>query len=142
MSTTPTVKHYSEAVKHHVVTEIEAGRLSVAEAQRRFGIEGSATVYRWLRAFGKSTRTATRLYVTMKDEQDPLAQRDEQIRKLKADKQALESALAQKELRLLMAESFITVAERHFGCEEGFIKKNFASQLSIRPVPSVRGSKP
>jgi transposase-like protein len=136
------MKHYSQAVKHHVVTEIEAGHLSVAEAQRRFGIQSAETVYRWLRAFGKSTRTATRLYVTMKDEQDPLAQRDQQIRKLKADKQALESALAQKDLKLLMAESFITVAERHFGCEEGFIKKNFVPELSIRPEPPVRGSKP
>lgn len=102
---TRTSKQYSLAVKQHVVTEIETGRLSVAEARRRFGIRGSETVYRWLRAFGKQTRTATKVYVQMKHEQDPLDEKKAEIRKLKAEKQALESALAQKELKLLLNSS-------------------------------------
>lgn len=130
----PTVRRYSFALKKYVVEEIENGRMSVAQARRRYSIGGNETVYRWLRTFGNHPRTATRVYVQMKDEQDPLTQRDEEIRQLKAEKQALESALAQKELQLLLSESFLTVAERHFGCEAGFIKKNFAPTPSTKPA--------
>ena len=125
------VRRYSRAVKLNVVEEIEAGRLTVSEAQRRFGIRGNQTVYNWLKAFG--SHRPTTVYVQMKDEQDPLTQRDEEIRRLKAEKQALESALAQKDLKLLLAESAIEVAEEHFGCETGFIKKNFGRKWWTKP---------
>ena len=129
----PTIRRYSFAVKKHVVTEIEAGRLSVSEARRRFQIGGNTTVYRWLEELGTHARTATRVYVQMKDEQDPLSQAQAQIRTLEAQKQALESALAQKELQLIMSESFLKAAEHHFGCTEGFIKKNCAQRPSTKP---------
>lgn len=119
-----TVKRYSFALKKHVVEEIEAGRLSVAQARRRFSIGGNQTVYRWLEQFGKHPRTTTKVYVQMKHEHDPLDQAQQTIRELEQHKQALESALAQKELALLMSESFLRAAEDHFGCEPGFIKKN------------------
>lgn len=130
---TRTIRRYSQAVKHHVVTEIEAGRLSVAEAQRRFGIRGGQTIYNWLAAFSKSTHTATKVYVQMKDEQDPLSQRDQQIRRLEAEKQALESALAKSQVKVLFLESLVTVAERHVGVETGHFKKNFAPKASLSP---------
>lgn len=128
----PTIRHYSLAVKTHIVQEIENGRMTISQARQRFSIGGNNTLYRWLQQFGKHPRTATKVYIQMKHEKDPLAQRDETIRHLKAQKQALESALAQKELQLLMTESFLTVAEEHFGCQKGFIKKNYASKLSIK----------
>ena len=129
----PTIRRYSFALKKHIVEEIENGRMSITEARRRYSIGGNNTIYRWLRQFGKHPRTATKVYVQMKHEKDPLAQRDEAIRQLKAQKQALESALAQKELKLLMAESFLSAAEEHFGCEAGVIKKNFEPKPSTRP---------
>jgi len=131
---TRTIRRYSEAVKHHVVTEIEAGRLSVSEAQRRFGIRGNQTVYNWLNAFGKSTHTATKVFVQMKDEQDPMSRQAEEIRQLKAEKQALESALAQSQVKVLFLESLVTVAERHVGVEAGHFKKNFAPKPSTSPA--------
>lgn len=130
---TRTIRRYSEAVKHHVVTEIEAGRLSVAQAQRRFGIRGNQTIYNWLKAFGKTTHTATKVFVQMKDEQDPLTRQAEEIRHLKAEKQALESALAQSQVKVLFLESLVTVAERQVGVAAGHFKKNFAPKRSMPP---------
>lgn len=130
---TRTIRRYSFPLKLHVVTEIEAGRLSVAQARRRFGIAGNETVYRWLRQFGKTPHTATKVYVTMKDEQDPFEAHKAHLRALENQKQALESALAQKELQLLMAESFIKAAEAHFGCGPGFIKKNCVPKPLTKP---------
>lgn len=130
---TRALRYYSQTLKLHVVTEIEAGRLTITQAQRRFGIRARQTIYNWLKTFGQHTHCATKVYVQMKDEQDLLKQREEEIRRLQQEKQALESALAQKELKLLLAESAIIVAERHFGCDEGFIKKNFAPASSTPP---------
>ena len=129
----PPIRHYSQAVKLYVVTEIEAGRLSVTEARRRFGIRGNNTIYNWLKAFGKSSHTRPQIYIQMKDEQDPLTQRETEIRELKAEKQALESALAQSQVKVLFLESLVTVAERHVGVETGHFKKNFVPQDSTMP---------
>jgi transposase-like protein len=119
------VKVFSPVVRQHVVSEIEAGRMSVAEARRRFGIGGSNTIYQWLGKYGKSRRTATQVYVTMKNETDPIAQRDEQIKRLKKEKAELESALAQKEVKLMLAESLVSQAEKYVGMKPGDLKKNF-----------------
>lgn len=129
---TPVLRHYSEAVKVHIVTEIEAGRLTVSEARRRFGIRGQQTIYTWLTKWGKTPRTATQIYIQMKDERDPLTQRAEEIRQLRADKQALESALAQSQLKVLFLESLITVSEQSVGMQAGTFKKNFGAQ----PLPT------
>lgn len=126
----PSLRHYSEPLKHYVVTEIEAGRLSIAQAKRQFGIGGNNTIYRWLRLLGNHTRTATNIYVQMKNEPDPLAQRDQHIRELQQEKQALESALAQSQLTILTLESTLAVTERHLG-RDG--KKNSGSKPSTTP---------
>ncbi|WP_456425772.1 transposase [Rhodocaloribacter sp.] len=120
---TRTIRRYSQAVKHYVVSEIEAGRLTIAEAQRRFGIRSNQTVYNWLKAFGKSTRTTHKVFVQMKHEQDPLTRREEEIRRLKAEKQALETALAQSRVEVLFLESLVRATEDHLGLEAGSLKK-------------------
>lgn len=124
--TTRTTRYYSLALKHHVVREIEAGRLTVSQAQTRYGITSFQSIYRWLDTFG--TQTAVKVHVQMKDEQDLLSQREAEIQRLQADKQALESALAQSQVKLLLLESLIAVAEKHVGMEAGAFKKNFGTK--------------
>lgn len=132
MPTRP-MRRYSQAVKHHVVTEIGAGRLGVTQAQQRFGIRSSTTIYTWLNSFGTNNHRPTKVYIQMKDEKDPLSLREKEILRLKADKQALESALAQSQVKLLLLESLVAVAEEHVGVEAGHFKKNFASKRSTTP---------
>ena len=45
-------KDYSMSFKLSVVSEIEHGEISVTGAQRKYGIQGNATVVRWLRKYG------------------------------------------------------------------------------------------
>ena len=47
-----TQKDYSITFKLSVVSEIEHGNISVTGAQRKYGIQGNATVIRWLRKYG------------------------------------------------------------------------------------------
>ena len=48
-----TQKDYSLAFKMQVVDEVEKGLLSQNEAQRKYGIQGNATILVWLRKHGR-----------------------------------------------------------------------------------------
>lgn len=47
-----TQRDYSVSFKLSVVSEIERGEISVTGAQRKYGIQGNATVINWLRKHG------------------------------------------------------------------------------------------
>ena len=48
-----TQRDYTLAFKLMVVDEVEKGLLSYRQAQVKYGIQGNASVLRWLRKFGK-----------------------------------------------------------------------------------------
>jgi len=97
-------KRYSLAFKQKVVSEIENGRFSISQAQRVYEITGAATIQCWIRQFGKTHLLNTIVRIEMKNESD-------KIRALKREKQQLESALAQAQLKILCLESTIEAAE-------------------------------
>jgi transposase-like protein len=43
--------YYTEAFKHKVVQEVLEGKISKADARRKFGIPGHGTILRWIRKF-------------------------------------------------------------------------------------------
>ncbi len=47
------IGRYTEAFKRHVVGEVESGRISQSEANRRNGILGHSTILKWCRKYGK-----------------------------------------------------------------------------------------
>lgn len=123
----PTIRRYSEAFKYKVVSEIESGELTVAEARRVYDIRGGATVRGWLKRLGKHHLVAKVVRIEMKDEQD-------RVKALEKEKQRLESALAQAQLRIITLESTLEVTREHFGVTEG-LKKNSAIRSSKEPLP-------
>jgi transposase len=48
-----TQKDYSLAFKLQVVDEVEKGELNREQAQRKYGIQGNATILVWLRKHGR-----------------------------------------------------------------------------------------
>ena len=48
-----TQKDYSLSFKLQVVEDVESGGLSQNEAQRKYGIQGNATILVWLRKYGR-----------------------------------------------------------------------------------------
>jgi transposase-like protein len=121
-------KRYSTAFKRKVVREVETGTLSVSQAQKIYDIGGGSTIYNWLDEFGKSESKT--VYVQTNDETDPMSTLEEENKRLREEKQALESALAQAHLKQLALESTIEVASEHFGTD---VKKNFGTEASKRP---------
>lgn len=98
------VKQYSTAFKQKVVSEIESGELTVAQVQRRYGVGKGATVYRWLKQYGKHYQQAKIVRMERPGEVD-------RMKELEAEKQELESALAAAHLKILRLESTVEVLE-------------------------------
>lgn len=116
---------YSLAFKQKVVSEIETGKFSVSQARRIYDIS-MPSLYRWLRMLGKGHLIAKIVRVEMKDEKDKL-------KELRQKNQQLESALAQTQLKLLVAEAMIESVEAHYQID---VKKTFGLTAS-----SARSSK-
>jgi transposase-like protein len=111
---------YSTAFKQKVVSEIESGELSIAEAQRLYGINGGDTIQAWIRKLGKNHLLNRIVRIEMKDEKDRVKELEKKIR-------TLESALANEHVKNIVLESLIEVAEEHYKAD---FKKNFGGKVS------------
>jgi transposase-like protein len=112
-------KRYGEAVKRLVVEQIEAGKLTVAQAQRQHGIAGAQTIRGWQARYGKAGGGVRRASALMAAQAE--------IVKLRREKAELEHALARSTVKAIVLESALEEAEAQFG--EDF-KKKFAPGLS------------
>ncbi len=113
---------YSLAFKQKVISEIELGKLTIAEARRIYDIGGGDTIYQWLRQFGKNHLINRVVRVEMRDEKD-------KIKELERQKQELESALAQAHLKNLCLEALLECIEEHYDVD---VKKTFGQRASER----------
>lgn len=111
---------YSEAFKLKIVTEIEKGRLTVSEAMHLYEINGNATIYNWLRKYGKNHLINKIVRIEMKDEKSALKKKEERIREL-------ESALSSIVLHNMCLQSYVDVVNENISEEE---KKTSLSRLS------------
>ena len=121
---------YSEAFKNKVLQEIEEGHLSQAEVRRKYGLKYNMTIRRWIKQLGKKHLLNRTVRIEIPDEINP----SDIIKQLKAEKQQLESALAQSQLKVIGLESLVEVAEEKYGID---IKKKFGTRQ-----PNGAGQKP
>jgi len=99
---------YSEEFKRTVVEEIETGIMSVSEARRYYGIEGTMTVYRWIATYGMNDIKGRKVIVMSKKEETELITLRRQL--AEASK-ALEDA----ECRAIAWESMVEAIEKDLG---------------------------
>jgi transposase-like protein len=109
-------KRYGEAVKRLVVERIDAGKLTVSQAQRQYGIAGSQTIRGWQSKYGKKGGGTKR--------GSALAVAEARIEQLKREKSELERALAKSTVKVIVLESAMEEAEVQYGEE---FKKKFGS---------------
>lgn len=103
-------KRYSQSFKQKVVNEIESGILTISQAQKLYRIGSNSTIRNWLKQLGKNHLVAQQVRIETTEEVN-------QLKQLTADKQHLESALAQAHLKIAVLESQICQAEQQFGIE-------------------------
>ena len=121
---------YSLAFKQKVVSEIESGKLGINQAKRIYDIKGEGTVQIWLKKLGKTHLLNKVIHIEMKDEVN-------KIKELEKEKRALESALAQAQLKIITLESTVKVLEEKAG--EKLKKKTDTKSSSI--VSKIKDSK-
>lgn len=111
---------YSEELKRHIVSLIEKGELTIAQAMREFNIGGKQTVYNWLYRYSRTLKKGTRLVM----EKDSTDKTNEQLRKRIAE---LEAALGRKTLEADLYKTMVELASKEAGVD---FKKNFGEKQS------------
>jgi len=114
-----TVVRYSESFKLQVVRDLESGRFAnIGQAATHYGIRGSVTIRGWLIKFGKDRLMPRVVRVETPDEQHELKRLRQRVRQL-------EGLLADKELGLVISETYLELACERAGVldVEDFKKK-------------------
>ena len=118
-----TQKDYTLAFKLQVVEEVESGQLSQDAAQRKYGIQGNATILLWLRKHGRLDWSPKNKEMGKKSSPNrKIAELEKRIKRLEAEKQILNTAIdiadetlntdiRKKYLSLLLSESKLQQAE-------------------------------
>ncbi len=119
MKKTKTIYRYSEAFKQQVLSEIESGKYTIAQARSAYAINGAGTVQNWAKKLGILGITKT-VRVEKPDEKD-------RIKALQAEIKKLKNALADTVLDKHIAEATLEVICEDNGWDVEAVKKKAAT---------------
>ena len=106
-----TQRDYSYAFKMQVVQEVESGSIGIKAAQRKYGIQGDATVRTWLRKHGSlDWENKTHLNLEKSPEQK-LLELEAKVRILEKQKASLEKKLEFTDKKAIIFDMMIDIAE-------------------------------
>lgn len=120
-------RRYSEAFKLEVIQKIDSGELSIPGARRLYDIRGACTVQLWIKRYHREDLLAKVVRIQMPHEVD-------QLKAVETRNRALESALADAHMKILVLESMVDLAEETYGVA---IKKNY-----VPPASRAASNKP
>lgn len=130
------VTRYSESFKAQVVRELSEGRFANVHAASRFyGIPGAGTVKNWVKRLGREDLVPKVVRMETPDEQNEVQRLRKRVRKL-------EEALANKDLQLVVSDSFLEIAVERAGLEDvETFKKKVAAIVRDGPSASTSSNK-
>lgn len=113
---------YSEAFKMQLVRELEAGGINYEQMMRKYGIGGYGTLQRWVGRYGNGSIGKIIRVETPKE----INEREELKRRVRA----LEKALADANIDLVLERAYIKIACERAGIKdvEAFKKKHRGQQ--------------
>jgi transposase len=88
-----TQKDYSLAFKMQVVDEVEKGLLNQDQAQRKYGIQGNATILNWLRKHGTLDWYKSNIMSRGDAPHKKIKELERRIKRLEAEKLILNTAI-------------------------------------------------
>ena len=106
---------YSEAFKHQVINEVEAG-VTCEQVRKKYGIGGINTIQYWMKRLGKLESLPIIIRVEKPDEKAKLKDLERQIKELK-------NALAETQVRCVIAESRFEIVCEDQGLDPEAVKK-------------------
>ena len=107
---------YSEAFKSQVLTEIETGVITIAQARAKYGIGGMTTITKWARKSGRFGIVPKLIRVETPNERN-------EAKSLKEENKQLKAAIADLVLDRKIAESTLEVICEQQGWDIEEIKK-------------------
>ena len=114
--------------KMQVVNQVESGELSVNGAQRRYGIQGNATVINWLRKFGTfdwENQTPSNM---PKTQEQKIMELEQKVKLLEKQKAFLEKQVETADKKAIIFDMMITLAEKEYNIP---IRKKCSPEQSI-----------
>ena len=120
-------KDYSISFKLSVVSQIERGEISVTAAQRKYGIQGNATVLNWLRKYGTfdwENQTPSNM---PKSKEQKILELEQKIKLLEKQKTFLEKQVENSDKKAIFFDMMIDMAEKEFNIP---IRKNSLPEQS------------
>jgi len=112
---------YSETFKIHVVSEIENGKLSLAEVSRKYNIAGHMTVSKWRRKYGLRTNKQGNPKGTV------MAKEEHEMIRLQNEIKALKDELEAARMKNVVLETMVEIAEKEL---EIPIRKKYGAKQS------------
>jgi transposase-like protein len=117
-----TVNRYSEAFKVQVIQEVESGMGTVQDLRRKYGLSVNTIQY-WIKRMGKLDLLPKIIRVEKPDEKDQIKELQRQVRELK-------NALADTQVRYLIAESQLEIVCEQQGLDAEEVKKKLKAKPS------------
>jgi transposase-like protein len=118
------VYRYSEAFKQQVIQEVESGVGSVQDLRRKYGLSANTIQY-WMKRMGKLDLLPNIVRVEKPDEKDQIKELQRQIKELK-------NALADTQVRYLIAESQLEIVCEQQGLDAEEVKKKLKAKPSSK----------
>lgn len=112
-------RSFSEELRKELVGHIEAGRFTVSQVTREYGVSSRA-IYNWLDKYSRSLKKGTRIVMEKDSVDKTISELQKQIREL-------EAALGRKSLESDLYKTMVDLASKEFKID---IKKNFGDRLS------------
>lgn len=107
-------KDYTLAFKLNLVEEYETGFYTLASLQRKYGIQGSHTLKRWIEKYGNFDRSY-QIPKTMSQTKDQkILELEERIKLLERQNNRLEKEVEVSDKKVVLFDMMIDIAEDEF----------------------------
>jgi transposase len=109
-----TQKDYSMSLKMQVIQEVERGEISLKGVQRKYGIQGNATVINWLRKYGTfdwENQTPSHM---PKSQEQKILELEQKVKLLEKQKAFLEHQIDRSDRKSVLFDMMIELAEKEF----------------------------
>ena len=123
-----TQKDYSMSFKLSVVKEYESSRISLEALQRKYGIQGSYTVKRWIEKYGNFDVSNKSHCLMEKSKEQQLLELEQKVKLLERKNARLEKELGLKDMKADFFDMMIDIAEKEYNID---IRKNSFPEQSV-----------
>ena len=109
-----TQRDYSYAFKLSVVDEVERGYIGIKAAQRKYGIQGDATIRTWILKYGTLDWDNKSDQRMEKSPEQKLLELEQKVRLLEKQKSELEQKVSTADKKAIFFDMMIDIAEEEW----------------------------